>query len=63
VVLATGRHAFAHAGSARIAVRFAARARRLLSARRSHKLTLITIYAQRGHPTAVADTHVQFRPR
>ena len=63
VVLAMGRHVFAHAGSARIAIRFTTRARRLLSARRSHKLTLITIYAQRGHPTAVADTHVKFRPR
>jgi hypothetical protein len=62
-IVAKGRHVFARKGSARVAVRFAASARRLLPARRSHKLTLITIYSQRSHDSAVTETHVTFRPR
>ena len=62
-ILAKGQHVFTRKGSAHVALRFAASARRLLAARRSHKLTLITIYSQRGRGSAVADEHVSFRPR
>ena len=63
VILGTGRRVFARAGSARIAVRFTTRARRLLAARRRHRVTLATIYAQRGHAPVITFTHVSFRPR
>jgi hypothetical protein len=63
VVLAAGGHRFARAGSARIAVRFTSRARRLLARRRTYRLTLITIYRRGPHAPAITSTRIRFRPR
>jgi hypothetical protein len=63
VVLAAGRRVFTRAGRARVSVRFTRRARRLLTAHRLHRVTLIAVYTHRHRPPAIAAMRVRFRPR